>query len=189
MKKLLLFLFCLVFTPMLANATMVALDFNDDSAEFRLDVPLSGDNYGRAIAGGRFLYNDDEDTEMLGFELKFMGDPGAVPGLEVGAGFIGYFGESHEVYDFVNVGVGLMADYSPATLQGLGFSTRLVYAPSIFSWEDSDGLFEYNVRVGYAITPKAKVYVGYQSIEGEVDGFNQDVDIDEDARFGLQVHF
>lgn len=189
MKRLVLITLCLTLMPLAANATSMALDFNDDSAEVRLDVPLSGDSYGRAILGGRFLYNEDEDTEMGGIELKFVGDPGAVPGLEVGAGFIGYFGESHTAYDFSNVGVALMADYAPATLQGLGLSGRLVYSPDIFSWQDSDGLFEYNLRVSYAITPKVKVYVGYQSIEGEIDGFNRDVDIDEDARVGLHVSF
>ncbi len=189
MKKLLLVMFCLTLLPVVSNATTLGLDFNDDSAEVRLDVALSGDNYGRAVVGGRFLYNEDEDTEMGGIELKFMGDPGSVPGLEVGAGFIGYFGESHKAYDFVNVGVGLMADYAPATLQGLGLATRLVYSPDIFSWEDSDGLLEFNVRVSYAITPKVKIYAGFQSIEGEIDGFNQDVDIDEDVRVGLQVQF
>lgn len=189
MKKLLLFLLCLTLIPLAAQATSLALDFNNDSAEVRLDLPISNDDYGKAIFGGRFLYNDDEDTEMVSVELKFMGDPGAVPGLQVGAGFFGYIGESHVNYDFNNLGVGLMAEYSPATLQGLGFSTRLVYSPDIFSWQDSDGLIEFNVRVNYAITPKVKVYVGYQKIEGEIDGFNQDVDIDDDARVGLLVHF
>lgn len=188
MKKIVLFIL-LVLVPFSAQATMMALDFNDDSAEVRLDLLLSGDGYGKAVVGGRYLYNDDEDTKMGGVELKFLGDPGALPGLEVGAGFIGYFGESHDNFDFSNVGVGLMADYSPATLQGLGFSTRLVYAPSIFSWQDSDGLFEYNARVSYAITPMVKVYVGYQKIEAEVDDSNRDVDIDKDVRFGLQVNF
>ncbi len=188
MKKLLL-VFCLLLLPFATNATTLGLDFNDDSAEVRLDLPLTGDDYGRSVLGGRFLYNEDEDTEMLGVELKFLGNPGAIPGLEVGAGIIGYIGESHDVYDFGNVGVGLMADYAPATLQGLGFSARLVYSPDIFSWQDSDGLFEFNVRVGYAITPKVKVYVGHQKIEGEIDGFNQDVDIDDDVRVGLLVRF
>lgn len=189
MKRLILFLACLVLVPLSAQATTLALDFNDDSAEVRFDVLLTGDDYGKSIFGGRYLYNDDEETEMIGVELKFVGDPGAVPGLEVGAGFIGYIGESHDVFDYSNVGVALMADYSPATMQGLGFSGRLVYSPDIFSWQDSDGMFEYNLRVSYAITPKVRVYIGYQDIEAEVDGFRQDVDIDEDARVGLQVRF
>ena len=189
MKRIILFMMCLMLVPFAAQATTLALDFNDDSAEVRFDMRLTGDDYGRSIFGGRYLYNDDEESKMIGVELKFVGDPGAVPGLEVGAGFIGYIGESYDVYDFSNVGVGLMADYSPGTLQGLGFSGRLVYSPDIFSWQDSDGLFEYNLRVNYAITPKVKVYVGYQSIESEVDGTGIDVDIDEDARVGLQVSF
>ncbi len=189
MKKFLLLVLCAMLLPLSAKATMLALDFNDDSAEVRFDVELTGDDYGRSVLGGRYLYNDDEESEMISVELKFLGDPGAVPGLEVGAGFIGYVGESHDVFDFSNVGVGLMADYTPATLQGLGFAGRLVYSPDIFSWQDSDGLFEYHLRINYAITPKVKVYAGYQSIESEVDGSKVDVDIDEDARVGLQVRF
>lgn len=190
MKKLLITLFAITLLPAGVMATTIGLDFNDDSAEVRLDLPISQDYYGRAVFGGRFLYNEDEDTEMIGAELKFMGDPGAVPGLELGAGFIGYIGESHEVFDFTNVGVGLLADYAPATFRGLGLSTRVVYSPDIFSWQDSDGLLEFNLRTSYAITPLVKVYVGYQSIEGEFDdGTDRDVDIDEDVRVGLEVKF
>ena len=189
MKKLLITLLLFSLLPAGAAATTIGLDFNDDSAEFRLDLPLRQDHYGRAVFGARFLYNEDEDTEMIGAELKFLGDPGAVPGLEVGAGFIGYYGEAHETFDFGNVGVGLLANYAPATLRGLGLSTRVVYSPDIFSWQDSDGLLEFNLRAGYAITPLVKVYVGYQGIEGEVDGIDRDVDIDEDVRVGLEVRF
>ena len=189
MKNILLLVLCLILVPFSANATSLGLDFNNDSAEVRLDFVLSGDDYGTAILGGRYLYNDDEQSETLGVEMKFVGDPGAVPGLEVGAGFIGYIGTTDYNYDFNNVGIALLADYAPGSLQGLGFSGRLVYAPSIFSWQDSDGLFEYNLRVNYAITPKVKVYGGYQKIESEVDGVNADVDIDDDFRIGLQVKF
>jgi hypothetical protein len=189
MKKFILVLTFLVLVPGSVLATTMALDFNDDSAEVRADFVINRDDYSTALLGGRFLYNDDEESEMISIELKFLGDPGSVPGLEVGAGFIGYIGESYDVYDFSNVGVGLMADYSPGTLQGLGFSGRLVYSPEIFSWQDSDGLFEYNLRVNYAITPKVKVYVGYQSIESEIDGSSNDVDIDDDVRVGLRVQF
>ena len=167
MKRYLLVMLCLLFLPMTANAGTAALEFNDESAEI----------------------NDDEETEMASVEFKVVGDPGSVPGLEVGAGFVGYVGESHDVYDFNNVGIALMADYAPPTLQGLGFSVRASYAPDIFSWQDSDGLFEFNTRVYYALTPKVKVYAGYQSIEGEIDGFNQDVDIDKETRVGLMLVF
>ena len=189
MKRLILFVLCLTLMPLSAQATSMALDFNNDSAEFRLDVPMSKDEYGAAIIGGRYLYNEDENTDMVSVEFKFVGDPGAIPGLEVGAGFIGYIGETQDLYDFNNLGVGLMAKYSPATLQGLGFTARIVYSPDIFSWQDSDGLFELNTRVSYSITPKVKVYAGYQKIELELDGVNQDIDVDDDVRVGLQVQF
>ena len=189
MKKLILFVCCLLVVPFSAQATKLALDFNNESAEFRLDVPLTSDEYGRSVLGGRYLYNEDENTDMGTVEFKFFGDPGAIPGLEVGAGFIGYIGETQDFFDFNNIGVGLMADYSPGRLQGLGFSARVVYSPDIFSWQDSDGLFEFNTRVSYAITPRVKVYAGYQRIELEIDGLNQDIDVDDDARVGLQVQF
>ena len=85
MKKFLMLFLCIALLPLSANATMMALDFNDDSAEVRFDAVLTGDDYGRSIHGGRYLYNDDEESEMIGVELKFTGDPGAIPGLEVGA--------------------------------------------------------------------------------------------------------
>ena len=136
MKRLILFVLCLTLMPLSAQATSMALDFNNDSAEFRLDFPINKDEYGASIIGGRYLYNEDENTDMGSIEFKFVGDPGAIPGLEVGAGFIGYIGETQDFFDFNNLGVGLMAEYSPATLQGLGFSARIVYSPDIFSWQD-----------------------------------------------------
>ncbi|PLX97718.1 MAG: hypothetical protein C0623_14815, partial [Desulfuromonas sp.] len=150
MKRITGLIVCLMLVPFSAQATKLALDFNNESAEIRLDVPLTADEFGRSVIGGRYLYNEDEDTDMGTAEFKFFGEPGAVPGLEVGAGFIGYVGETQDILDFRNIGIGVMASYAPGQLQGLGFSARVVYSPDIFSWGDSDGLTEFNTRVSYA---------------------------------------
>jgi hypothetical protein len=172
----------------MAEAGAVGLDFNNDSAEGRLSLVLTEDNYGKVLFNGRYLYNDDEDTNLGSTALSFYGDPGNIPGLTVGAGFIGYFGKSHKVYDTINVGLLGELEYMPAELAGVGFGAKLGYAPKVFSFRDSDGLLEYSGQVFYTVTPKIHVYINYQGIEGNAE-VGSNIKIDRDLRFGLRAFF
>ncbi|MBE0502165.1 MAG: hypothetical protein IBX47_12080 [Desulfuromonadales bacterium] len=172
----------------LAEAGSVSLDFNDESAEGRVALSLSEDEYGKIFFNGRYLYNSDERTNLGSGALSFYGQPGNVPGLTVGAGFIGYIGKSNRVYETLNVGLIGEVEYVPAELAGVGFGATVAYAPKVFSFMDSDGLLECSSQAFYAITPKIHVYLKYQYIEG-LSETAKDIQIDQALRFGLRAYF
>lgn len=188
MRSLILAIFILFVTTTVAMAGAVGLDFNNDSAEARLSLPISQDEYGKVLFNGRYLYNSDEKTNLGSGAVAFYGEPGNIPGLTLGAGFIGYFGRTHKDYDNLNVGLVGEAEYMPAALSGFGVGARFAFAPKVFSFIDSEGLIEMSGRVFYAVTPKVHVYLNYQWIEGDYKNA-RNLKLDSDLRFGIRAFF
>ena len=188
MRTFIVAMIFLLLTTSLAMAGSFGLDFNNNSAEGRLSLPLNEDDYGTTLFNASYLYNSDKRTNLLTTAVGFYGEPGNIPGLTLGAGFIGYFGNTHKTYDNLNVGLEGEAEYMPAALKGVGFGARLGFAPKVFSFMDSEGLFEWSARVFYAVTPKIHLYVNYQRITGDYKSANN-VTLDSDARFGIRAFF
>ena len=186
-RTLILSVLFMLLTAGVAMAGSIGLDFNNDSAEGRVSFTLNEDEFGKVLFNGRYLYNSDEDTNLGSTAINFYGEPGNIPGMTFGAGFIGYFGKSHKS-DTLNVGLNGELEYMPAQLAGVGFGAKVGFAPKVFSFTDSEGLLEYSGQVFYAVTPKIHVYVNYQGIDGETD-MNKDIKIDRDLRFGLRGFF
>jgi len=170
------------------QAASVGLDFNDDSFEGRVGFDINQDEYGRAVLDGRFLFNDDKDSRLGSVGLRVMTNPQAMPGLSVGAGFAGYEGRTHRGDDLGNIGVGVNAEFAPPALYGGGIGSKFYYAPTIFSFQDSDGLWEFNVRGFYNFSPQLQMYLGYQKIRGEFERA-PDQNLDSDVRLGLNLKF
>lgn len=188
MRSFLLTLMLLLLSFSLASAASVRLDFNNDSAEAAIAAPLADDDLGQVILGGRFLYNDHERTHLGFLHLDFVGEPGNVPGLNLGAGFFVSYGDTHKYYDTMNIGLGVQAKYAPAELKGLGLGAHLNVAPKVFSFRDSDGFYDVGGKVYYAITPKVQIYVGYQHIRGKFDNGPKQT-FDRDLRLGIEAYF
>jgi len=189
MRQLVLTLMVLMLVATTAGAASLRLEFNDESAEAGFSAPLSDDTLGQVVLGGRYIYNEDEHTTRLGtISLDFIGEPGNVPGLTIGAGFFGSYGETHRVFDTLNVGLGAQLKYAPAELQGLGFSGHAALAPKVFSFRDSEGLYEWNARIFYSITPKVQIYGGYQLMRGRFENAPKQY-FDRDFRAGIEAFF
>ncbi len=166
-------------------AASVDIGFNDNSFQLVYETPISDDEYGTSLLNGRFLYNGDEDTKLGSVGFDFVGEPGNISGLKVGAGVKGYAGRTDHDVDFANLGLGLRIDYTLGQLRGLGFSGRLNYAPKVFSFIDSDRLFETEARITYAVMPKVKLYIGYQNVRLDVDGRSGSMTVDDSIRIGF----
>jgi hypothetical protein len=113
MKKwLLLPLFlCLLVAP--AGATSVDIGVNDFSVQLQLANPLYADDYGTVQFRGRLLYNNKEETRLASAGLMFVGEPGNVPGLDLGIGAQLYGGRTDEGQDLLALGLGGLLTYAP----------------------------------------------------------------------------
>jgi hypothetical protein len=180
-------LFCLLAAAP-AQATSVEFGLNDTSAQLRLTQPLRSDELGQTLLQARALYSDQEETKLGSLALEFAGEPGNVPGFEVGVGAGGVFGKAHRGQDFVNLALGLRADYAPPVLGGLGFGGRLGVAPELLSFADSERFWEASGQIRYALTPKARVFVEYQNLRNRFE-HRGTWTIDDALRVGFEARF
>ncbi len=181
---------CFLFSATVVFADTIDIGFNDDSFQLAYERGLSEDTtYGATFVKGRFLYNDDKDAKLGSLGLDFVGHPGNIAGLEIGVGVKLYGGRADSEIDFVNLGVGVNGDYVIPQFQGLGVSARLDYAPKVFSFCDSERLFEGEVRLTYAIMPKVKLYLGYQNVRLDVEGRSGSMTLDNSVRIGFVGSF
>ncbi len=164
------------------------LAFNDESAQLRYDLLVNQDYYGKSLLKARFLYNDDEETRLGSLGFAFVGEPGNIPGLELGVGVDLDGGRTDPGEDILALAVGALFAYAPPSLGGLGLSARGYYAPRIFSLLDVERLVESEVRLGFAITPKISLHVGYQNIRADVEDHGWWT-IDEGVRAGFTAQF
>ncbi len=176
-------------TAATASADTVDIGFNDESFQLVYEKGLSQDDYGTTLFNGRFLYNGDEETKLGSLGLDFVGRPGNIAGLGLGAGAKVYVGKTDPDIDFINLGIGLLGDYVFPQLQGLGISARLTYAPKVFSFRDSERLLESEVRLTYAVLPKVRLYLGYQHIRLDVEDRRGHSTIDDSIRIGFVGSF
>ncbi|MFO7983299.1 MAG: YfaZ family outer membrane protein [Desulfuromonadales bacterium] len=172
-------------------ATTFDINFNDDSAQAQVDLTLNRDQYGSSSFNGRFLYNDNDDTELGSIGLRFRGEPGNVPGLDLGVGAQMYGGNAGEInsVDIGGIGVGGLFGYAPPHLNGLGFDGRLVYVPEVFSFFDTERVVEAALRMFFAITPRIKIHAEYQNIGIKIEDRSGTHTIDEEVRFGFTGRF
>lgn len=173
-----------------AGATSLDFSLNDRSLQGQVFLPLTQDAYGTTLLGMRGLYNDHHETKLVSGELDFLGKPGDVPGLTIGAGLIAWGGEvgkGDNPADLFSVGIGARAGYAPPQFMGLGIDGKLFYGPKILTAGDSERFIESALRLSYAFIPKARCFVEYQNIHVDFDG--GDGNVDSDLRIGFEAKF
>ncbi len=84
--------------------------------------------------------------------------------------------------------VGGQVNLAPPFWGGFGIYTRLFYSPKIFSFLDAERMLEWDARLGYAITPRVRVYAGYQHIRADFEDRGKRT-IDEGVRVGFLAQF
>lgn len=174
-------------TAVNAWSTDFSLLLNDESAQAVVSQPLVSNEFGETAFKGRLLYGDDKDTLLGSAAVGVRGEPNYIDGLKIGADIIGNWGRSDKK-DVLNVGLGILANYQPLQLQGLGAYGRIHYSPKLLSFLDSEWMLETAVGVYYTFTPLASFVIEYQNIEVDFDKKNT-TRIDDSVRLGLQFYF
>jgi hypothetical protein len=184
-------------TMIIAPATTLAVDasvelnVNDDDVEARLDVLVNPGGAPLTVGGG-FLYAGDDDFWLSNVNIAIKDEVGA-PGLNLGLGFKGIFGETDaKPDDFTTLALAFqfLAEYdfreSGANLP-ISITASLAWAPEILSFSDTEDYFEFYTAVYIHINYWASIFVGYRDIEIEYD---DDIEAEYDAFFfGARLTF
>jgi hypothetical protein len=188
MKSVILGLFFLSALTLPAWAGSFSIDFNDHSTQLGIAQKYNTPQYGDSVVKGRFLYNEDTDTKLLGIAAGVIGTPGNVAGLNLGIDVNLNGGSTADDLELLAAGLGLSAEFNPPQLQGFGVDAHLIYSPKIFAFMDVEDYFEWGFGVSYLVLPNARLTLAFQNIEVEIEN-GGDYEIDDTVRFGIEFEF
>ena len=179
-------------------ASGLDLRLGTDAAELVYLTESATFGYGGADMGfGLFLNEDDSYIASASILVSGSGD-GDVRGLHFGVGAKVYAG----IIDFPSpidnqsggsLAIGGQIRYvfpgsTPLAILVEGFA-----APDVTSVSDFKGLTEIRVALEMEITPSARAYIGWRSLEVELDeglGINGDeIDLDDSGHIGVRFSF
>lgn len=171
-----------------AWAGSFSFDFNDRSAQLGFVQTLNTQQYGDSVIKGRYLYNEDSDTNLAGIAAGVVGEPGNVNGLRFGIDVGLNGGRTRDDKDFLAVGLGFLAEYAPPVLRGFGVDGHLIYSPEIFTFMDAEDYFEWGFGASYLVLPNASITLAFQNIKVDIKN-RGNRDLDETVRFGIKFEF
>jgi hypothetical protein len=172
--------------PSVASATGIDLSFNDETAQVVVRQIVAEETSGFAEVNLRALYSDDENTLIDSIGVNVFGTT-LYPELNLGAGIKGYYANSSDD-DVFAAGLGLIADYEPGVLNGIGFTAEFFYCPNVFTGDDADRLYEFETKVKYQIIPRAAAYVSYSEIRADIKDKDYHT-LNDGFRVGLELKF
>lgn len=173
-----------------AVADNIDLNLREDAIRGTYSMDLTSRGYNGLSADFGLLYNEDKkqlDDMLVHAGLMVSGENWSQSGtfdISIGGRAV------HATPTGADIGalaVGGAVRFSPVHRVGLGGS--FFYAPSITSFMDTESYTETNLSVDYQILPQAFVYLGYRSIEVDIDGGANDVELDEGMHLGFKMLF
>ena len=170
------------------------LNVNDSDVEARLGVQINPITTPITIGGG-FLYSDDDKFWQTYLDLAIK-DEVFTPGLNLGLGFKGLFGEA----EFVPKDLGIRAlafeflseyDLRETTLDfPISFSANIGWAPDVLSFGDTKEYFEFYFNTYLHINYWASIYVGYRDIQIDFEDGGSRFERKSDAFYiGVKLSF
>lgn len=178
-------------------ASGLDLRLGKDAAELVYLTESATFGYGGADMGfGLFLNDDDTYIGTASILVSGSGD-GDVRGLHFGVGAKLYTG----IIDFPSpidnqnggaVAIGGQVRYVFPGSMPLAILVEAFGAPDVTSFSDFKGLREFRIALEMEITPSARAYIGYRTLEVEMPGGlvdGDDVELDDKGHIGVRFSF
>jgi hypothetical protein len=192
LRRLLMFAIVAMLAGRAAQAGNVELSFNDNNFDTWLTFGLGSDDDAQFQLGGRYLYSssDEDDASLPGILAGFSSRAAGNDEIRFFVGAQGYVGEAQD-QDIEGVGVGGGATWAPESWNGVFVGARLFYAPEVFCFGDTTGVFEWAGSAGYQINEKVRAFLQYSQVTAdlETDAGDADVDIDTGVTIGIGIAF
>jgi hypothetical protein len=166
---------------------MVSLAFNDNAFDFWGGFHLGKDEESQILLGGRYLYESDKDAKVPAALLLFSSRPAGSDEIDFSLGAQVVFGEAQNV-DAEGVSVGGMGSWTPDGWKGAYVGGRLFWAPSVFCFGSTDGLFEWGIEGGYKFNPRMGLFVEYSDFEAD-DEIAGSFTVDDGWKIGFRATF
>lgn len=190
--------FILVATPF-STVSAAAIDFRlgSEMAEIIYKTEDASFGYGGADIGLGIFFNEDDNVLATGTILVSGSGQGDVKGIHLGVGAKVYAG----VLDFPSpmenqqgaaVAIGAQIRYVFPGRAPFALLLEAFGAPNVTSASDFKGVKEIRLAVELEVTPSARAYIGYRTLEVDLpDGLVRDntVELDDRAHIGVRFAF
>ena len=181
----------------LAVDASVELNVNDDDFEARLDVFVNPGGAPLTVGGG-FLYSDDNDGDDIWISNVNIAikDEVATPGLNLGLGFKGIFGEEDSGprdFDTRAFAFQFLTEYDFRETTAdipISITANIGWAPDVLSFSDTEEYFEFYAAAYLHINYWAAIFVGYRNIDIDYDTNSTEFELEHDSLFiGAKLTF
>lgn len=174
-----------LFMSSAASAEEFNVQLGGETARFMYLTEAFGQDFGRLELEAGFLYNENGDS-LVNVGLLVRGESVSIP-LIVAIGGRAYLAKV-DPYDVGAIAIGGDLLLSPESWGGFGAGLYYYAAPGVVAFGDAEGLTEYGAYLSYQITPQARIALGYQSIDAEIENVG-DVNIDKGGYFSVNLSF
>ena len=172
-----------------AQAAGLDIALGPDTAQINYYFGSDAVGYGGADFSVGAFFNDADDF-MGSFGMKVTGSPAGARPFSFGVGAKGY-AASLDVPDRDVQAVGIGGEikfHIPANIP-MAFVLEGYYAPSITTFGDGESFSDLNFNFELEITPGTAAFVGYRSLETELENSNRDYELDDEGHVGIRIMF
>jgi len=169
-----------------AHAGFVEIGLNDETVDVRGGFTFGRDIENQFILGGRYLYHDFDDADDASIPALIVGYSTRPTNNDAFAFTMGmqvYFGEAAD-QDVEGLALGTSLAWNPGGWKGFYLGGRAWWCPTAFGFGDTEDIFEWAVRGGYAFNKAFRVYAEYIDFQFDTEDFN-DIEVVEEVIVGV----
>jgi len=178
----------------------IDLSLSDDTVRMEYDATKAGSGLHVSLVGQH--HADLGDMAAVGLHVVDVRNANSDLYIGVGGKMYVYNAklEKGDVYKKEDnhtggaLGIGGFLRYNIPQTDGLSVATYLYYAPEVVSFNSTEGLTDFDLRVQYAIIPTARVYAGYRYnhvnlVESKSDSNVDSAELAQGLHAGLKIDF
>lgn len=161
----------------------------DETAEFIFLVETSTFGYGGADMGFGFFFNEADDVMFSASTMVTGHSAGNTRALKFGVG-VKLLGADLDLPDMSTaaLAVGGQIRYVIPSTTPVALMVEGYISPDITTFGDAEQYLEYRFALELEVTPSARAYIGYRTIELDLDGID-DYKMDDDVHLGVRLAF
>lgn len=192
MLQRLLLICALSISSLNAFADAFDISLNNDTAQFKYFFDTANVAVGGADRGFGVFFNENDDV-MGSFEFLVTGNVvGTNRAMQLGAGFKAYAGMLDipgEEDTVAAIAIGVRLNYILPAKQPMAVYSEFHIAPNITSFADSEQVTDFTLGFEIEVAPSTKFYLGYRSLEVEMENNPREYELADGGHIGMRVSF